>query len=191
MKKSRKLACHMVNSNMAIGSLPTLQISLGIVALFEKIYNGERTFTVVSNIGEVYITVFSMRSIIWKVCRSPTLCRYLETILDSRVVLSLSQDGAFANPFVRVCLQTKFVKSANMIFFSKMQNVYQKRKFYADIESVEKAAKNIIRKMLSPKNRQKNWVFDSYFRMQKFSAYAFFWWFFKKYFVYFGTFCLL
>jgi hypothetical protein len=27
-----------VNSNLAIGALPTLQISLGIVALFEKIY---------------------------------------------------------------------------------------------------------------------------------------------------------
>jgi hypothetical protein len=41
MKNSVKLACHMVNSNIAIGSLPTLQISLGIVALFEKIYDGE------------------------------------------------------------------------------------------------------------------------------------------------------
>jgi hypothetical protein len=38
MKKSVKLACHKVNSNVAIGSLPTLQILLGIVALFEKIY---------------------------------------------------------------------------------------------------------------------------------------------------------
>jgi len=41
-----------VNSNIAIGSLPTLQISLGIVALFEKIYYGEPILTVVSNIGE-------------------------------------------------------------------------------------------------------------------------------------------
>jgi hypothetical protein len=37
MKKSVKLACHVVNSNIAIGAMPTLQISLGIVALFEKI----------------------------------------------------------------------------------------------------------------------------------------------------------
>jgi hypothetical protein len=36
-----------VNSNIAIGSLPTLQISLGIVALFEKIYDGEPIITVV------------------------------------------------------------------------------------------------------------------------------------------------
>jgi hypothetical protein len=49
MKKSRKLACHMVNSNIGIGSLPTLRISLGIVALFEKIYNAEAILTVVSN----------------------------------------------------------------------------------------------------------------------------------------------
>ncbi len=41
MKKSRKLACHVVNSNIAIGSLPTLQISQVIVPLFEKVYNGK------------------------------------------------------------------------------------------------------------------------------------------------------
>jgi hypothetical protein len=52
MKKFGKLACHKVNSNIAIGSFPTLQISLGIVALFEKIYNGEPILTVISNIGE-------------------------------------------------------------------------------------------------------------------------------------------
>jgi hypothetical protein len=34
------------------GSLPTLQISLGIVALFEKIYDSELILAVVSNIGE-------------------------------------------------------------------------------------------------------------------------------------------
>ncbi len=50
MKKSGKL--HVVNSNIANGSLPRLQISLGIVALFEKISNGDPIFTVVSNIGE-------------------------------------------------------------------------------------------------------------------------------------------
>jgi hypothetical protein len=52
MKKSVKLACHVVNSNIAVGSLPTLQISQGIVALFEKIYDGEPILTVFSNIGE-------------------------------------------------------------------------------------------------------------------------------------------
>jgi hypothetical protein len=38
--------------NIAIGSLPKLQISLGIVALFEKIYDEEPILTVFSNIGE-------------------------------------------------------------------------------------------------------------------------------------------
>jgi hypothetical protein len=52
MKKSVKLACHVANSNIAIDSFPTLQISLAIVALFEKIYDGEPILTVVSNIGE-------------------------------------------------------------------------------------------------------------------------------------------
>jgi hypothetical protein len=52
MKKSGKLACHVVNSNIAIGSLPTLQISLGMVALFEKIYYKVPILNVFSNIGE-------------------------------------------------------------------------------------------------------------------------------------------
>jgi hypothetical protein len=52
MKKSVKLAWHVVNSNIAIDSLPTLQISVGIFPLFEKIYDGEPIVTVVSNIGE-------------------------------------------------------------------------------------------------------------------------------------------
>jgi hypothetical protein len=52
MQNSRKLACHVVNSNIANGSLPTLQISVGIMALFEKINNGEPILTVVSNTGE-------------------------------------------------------------------------------------------------------------------------------------------
>ena len=52
MKKSAKLVCHVVNSNIAIDSLPTLQISLAIIALFEKIYDGKPILTVVSNIGE-------------------------------------------------------------------------------------------------------------------------------------------
>jgi hypothetical protein len=42
----------MVNSNIAIGSLPTLQTSPGLLALFEKIYDGEAIFTNFSNIGE-------------------------------------------------------------------------------------------------------------------------------------------
>jgi hypothetical protein len=52
MKKSAKLAGHAVNSNIAIGSLPTLQISLVIFPLFDKIYDGELILAVISNIGE-------------------------------------------------------------------------------------------------------------------------------------------
>jgi len=52
MKKSGKLAGHVVNSNIAIGSLPTLQTLHGLLALFEKIYYGEPIFTDFSNIGE-------------------------------------------------------------------------------------------------------------------------------------------
>jgi hypothetical protein len=52
MKKSGKRASHVANSNIAIDTLPTLQISVGIIALFEKIYEGEQIFTVISNNGE-------------------------------------------------------------------------------------------------------------------------------------------
>ncbi len=52
MKKSGKLASHVVKPNTAIDSLLTLQISLGIIALFEKIYDGQPILTVISNIGE-------------------------------------------------------------------------------------------------------------------------------------------
>jgi hypothetical protein len=61
MKKSGKLSCHVVNSNIAIGSLPTLQILLGIFALFEKICYGELILTFVSNIGEDVHTVVSVK----------------------------------------------------------------------------------------------------------------------------------
>ncbi len=63
MRKSGKLVSHVVNSNIAIGSLPTLQISLGTVKLFEKIYDGKPIFTVFSNIGEDYNTVVAMKGI--------------------------------------------------------------------------------------------------------------------------------
>ncbi len=40
------------NSNIAIDALPTLQISVGFIALFGKIYYGDQIFTVISNNGE-------------------------------------------------------------------------------------------------------------------------------------------
>jgi hypothetical protein len=52
MKKSGKLAWHVANSNIGIDSLPTLQRPIGIIASFEKIYDGEPILTVISNIGE-------------------------------------------------------------------------------------------------------------------------------------------
>jgi hypothetical protein len=52
MKKSTKLACHVENSNITVGSLPTLQTSHGLLELFEKISHGEPIFTNFSNIGD-------------------------------------------------------------------------------------------------------------------------------------------
>ncbi len=51
------------NSNIAIDSSPTNQISVEILALFEKIYDGEPILTVVSDIGEDYDTVVSNKCI--------------------------------------------------------------------------------------------------------------------------------
>ncbi len=74
MEKSAKLACHVVNSNIAIGSLPTLQASHGLLALFEKIYHWDPIFTVISNNGEDvhYNTDVSIKCMMWKVSRSRT-----------------------------------------------------------------------------------------------------------------------
>ncbi len=55
----------MMNSNIAIGSLPTLQISQEIVALFEKIYDGESVLTVVSKSGRIYNTDVSIKCTMW------------------------------------------------------------------------------------------------------------------------------
>jgi hypothetical protein len=50
MKKSVKLACHVVKLNIgAFGALPTLQISLRIVALFEKIIMMSRSLPLLGN----------------------------------------------------------------------------------------------------------------------------------------------
>ncbi len=59
MTKSGKLACHVIKSNTAINSLPPVQISLGLVILFEKIYDGESIFTVKYRGG--YNTVVSAK----------------------------------------------------------------------------------------------------------------------------------
>jgi hypothetical protein len=51
-----------VNSNVAIGSLPTLQTSHGLLALFEKIYYGEPGSLPTSQIsGRMYNTVVSIK----------------------------------------------------------------------------------------------------------------------------------
>jgi hypothetical protein len=56
MKKSGSLASHVLNSNFAINSLPTLQISR-----YLKRYDEQLIFTVFSNIGEDVNTVVSVK----------------------------------------------------------------------------------------------------------------------------------
>ncbi len=58
-----QLKCEQVQKRIT-ESLPTLPISLEIIATFEKIYDGEPILTVISNIGEhVYNTVVSIKFI--------------------------------------------------------------------------------------------------------------------------------
>ncbi len=57
-EKSGKLVCHMVNSNNALKSLATSQISIRIVGLFEKVYDGKPSLTVFSE--RMYNTVVSI-----------------------------------------------------------------------------------------------------------------------------------
>jgi hypothetical protein len=99
---------HVVNLNIAIDSLPTFQISLGIVVLFEKIYDGEPILTVISNIREdvqceyrCFNEVYDMKS----VSQPDTMPRYWKTLFANNrnrvrgAVLGVSQDGACANLF--------------------------------------------------------------------------------------------
>ncbi len=84
----------MVNSNIAIGSLPTLQISLGTVASFEKIYDGEPILTVVSNIGEdVQYHSFNKVHDVKSVSQPDTL-----PIVENNYCLHIIETG-FAGPF--------------------------------------------------------------------------------------------
>ncbi len=66
----------MANSNIAIDSWPTLQISVGVIALFEKIYDGEPIFTVISNIREDAIPLFQSR--VW--CEKFIAARHIAVI---------------------------------------------------------------------------------------------------------------
>jgi hypothetical protein len=61
MKKSAKVECHVVNSNIAIGYLPTLQTSHGLLALFEKIYYGTRFLPSSQITGRMYNTDVSIK----------------------------------------------------------------------------------------------------------------------------------
>jgi hypothetical protein len=58
MKRSVKLACHGENSNIAIGSLPKLQISLGIVALIERFMMKSRFLPSFQISGRMYIVQY-------------------------------------------------------------------------------------------------------------------------------------
>jgi|688.fasta_scaffold518277_2 hypothetical protein len=58
---SGKLAIHVLNSNVAIHSFLTLQMSLRTVALFEKIYDVEPILTLFSNIGEETMPLFQLK----------------------------------------------------------------------------------------------------------------------------------
>ncbi len=74
-EKIREIAFHIVNLYVAIDSLPTLQIPLRIVELFEKIYDGEPILTVFSNIGEDVHYLYPIPLFQWRVlCEKDRAC---------------------------------------------------------------------------------------------------------------------
>jgi hypothetical protein len=96
MKQSGKLACNVVDSNIAIDSLPTVQISPGIVALFEMIYDGELIFTDFSSIGEdVQYRCFNVLYYVSTVSQ-PDIDAVL--VNNYRIVWQIIETG-FAEPF--------------------------------------------------------------------------------------------
>jgi hypothetical protein len=107
---------HVGNSNIAIGSLPPLQISryTVIVALFEKIYHEFQFFPSSQISGRMFNTVVSVKCMMWKACRSPTLYADIGIQLlfannRNRVrgaVLGLSQDGACTDLFENLTVNT-------------------------------------------------------------------------------------
>ncbi len=71
-----------------------------LCASFEKIYYGVRLLLSSQISGRMYNSVVSNKCMMWKVCRSPILCRYWDTIVYFKwVVLGLSQDEACTNLF--------------------------------------------------------------------------------------------
>ncbi len=93
--------------NIASDSLPTLQISLGIIALFEKIYDGKPILTVISNIGEdITIPLFQL-SLWCEKCDAARHCAVIGKqlmISNDRnmvcwAVLGLSQDEVCTDSF--------------------------------------------------------------------------------------------
>jgi hypothetical protein len=60
-EKSGKLVCHVVNSNIAIDTFPTLQISVGLRALFEKFMMETRFLPSSQITGRMYNTDVSIK----------------------------------------------------------------------------------------------------------------------------------
>jgi hypothetical protein len=61
MKKSVKLACHVVNSNIAVGSLPTLQISVGFFPYLKRFMMASRSLPSSQISGKMHNTVVATK----------------------------------------------------------------------------------------------------------------------------------
>ncbi len=104
----------MLNSNIAINSLQTLRISLGIVELFEKIYDEQPILIVVSNIGE-YVPLFQVYyTVIWK----QLLISDRNTVRWVVLVLGLSDDGACTDLFENLSMNSLKRDLSNVTTFN-------------------------------------------------------------------------
>jgi hypothetical protein len=68
-----------------MSSLPTFQISPGNVPFFEKFYDELLILLTSQILGRMCNTDVSVKCMMGNVCHSPTLCCYLETIIDFKL----------------------------------------------------------------------------------------------------------
>ncbi len=120
----------MVNSNIAISSLPTLQISIEIVTLFEKIHKGEPdSYRHLKYRGEYTKCVAGQHN--------ADIGKQLLSANNSNAVLGLSMDGACTN-FRENSLKRDLLNDTTVNFLRKVAGHKKRlRMVYVDISGLQ------------------------------------------------------
>ncbi len=96
----------MANSNIAIDTLPTLQISVGISRYLKRFIVRFRFFASFQISGRMYNCVVSIKCMMWKVFRSKQLLLSNDRNRVRWVVLGLSEDGVCTDLFKNVSVNS-------------------------------------------------------------------------------------